>query len=127
MLQRKPVFPHVIELNVQAGERIGCNVYLVYDDDEWILIDIGYEESVDEIIELIRQMDFPLSQCKTIIATHADVDHIQGLARAKQLLKTTATGHPLAAETLAEGDPIKTFAEIKAQGISMKLPPRRPR
>ncbi len=123
MLQRKPVFPNVIELNVQAGERIGCNVYLVYDADEWILIDIGYEDSVDEIIELIRLMDFPLSQCKTIVATHADVDHIQGLARAKQLLKTTATGHPLAADTLAEGDPIKAFAEIKAQGIHMKLPP----
>ncbi len=31
MLQRKPVFPHVIEINYQAGQRLGCNVYLVYD------------------------------------------------------------------------------------------------
>ena len=31
-------------------------------------------------------------------ATHADVDHIQGLAKAKQILRTTVSAHPLAAE-----------------------------
>ena len=54
----------------------------------------GFEDSVEEIIELIRQMDFPLSSCKCVIATHADVDHVQGLAQAKQLLRTTVTAHP---------------------------------
>ena len=83
MQQRKPIFPNVIEMNYQAGHVIGSNVYLIFDEDEWILIDIGYEESVEEIIELIREMDFPLSKCKTIVATHADVDHVQGLAKAK--------------------------------------------
>jgi len=123
MLQKKPVFPHVIEMNYQAGERLGCNVYLVYDDAEWVLIDIGFDETVDEIVEMIRQLDFPLSQCKTIVATHADVDHIQGLAKAKQLLKAPITGHKLAAEPLATGDLIKTFAKIEAQDIDMPMPP----
>jgi glyoxylase-like metal-dependent hydrolase (beta-lactamase superfamily II) len=123
MLERKPVFPHVIEINYQAGERLGCNVYLVYDGSDWLLIDIGFEETVEEIIEMIRQLDFPLSNCKTLIATHADVDHIQGLAKAKQLLKTTVTGHPLAAEPLASGDRIKTFAEVTAQNIHLEMPP----
>ena len=58
MYERKPVFPHVIEMNYQAGHVIGCNIYLVFDGNEWILIDVGYEESVDEIVELIRQLDF---------------------------------------------------------------------
>lgn len=123
MLQKKPVFPHVIEMNYQAGERLGCNVYLVYDDAEWVLIDIGFDETVDEIVEMIRQLDFPLSQCKTIVATHADVDHIQGLAKAKQLLKAPIIGHKLAAEPLATGDLIKTFAKIEAQDIDMPMPP----
>ena len=122
MLERKPVFPNVIELNHQAGQILGCNVYLVFDQSEWVLIDIGYEEAVDEIIELIRQLDFPLSQCKTLIATHADVDHIQGLAKAKQMLRTTVTAHPLAAEPLRNGDRLKTFAEIKPQKIDMAMP-----
>ena len=103
MLSRKPVFPHVIEINHQAGQRLGCNVYLIYDAAEWILIDVGFQDTADEILELIRQLDFPFSNCKTIIATHADVDHIQGLAHFKQALKTTVTGHQLAAEPLAEG------------------------
>ena len=123
MLERKPIFPHVIEINHQAGERLGCNVYLVYDSREWLLIDIGYEETVDEIVEMIRQLDFPLSQCKTIIATHVDVDHIQGLAKVKQILRTTVTGHRLAAEPLATGDRVKTFAEIAAQNIHLEMPP----
>jgi hydroxyacylglutathione hydrolase len=123
MLERKPIFPHVIEINHQAGERLGCNVYVVYDNRDWLLIDIGYEETVDEIVEIIRQLDFPLSHCKTIIATHADVDHIQGLAKVKQLLRTTVTGHRLAAEPLETGDRVKTFAEIAAQNIHLAMPP----
>ncbi len=123
MLQRRPLFPHVIEMNHQAGQRIGCNVYLVFDKNEWALIDVGYQETVDEIIDLIRQLDFPLSSCKTIVATHADVDHIQGLAKMKQALKTTVCGHPKAAEPLATGDPIKTFARVDAQNINLEMPP----
>ena len=84
MDQRKPVFPHVIEMNHQAGERIGCNVYLVYDGPEWLLIDIGFDDSVEEIVEIIRKLDFPLYNCQTIIATHADVDHVQGWPRPRR-------------------------------------------
>lgn len=122
MLQRKPVFPHVIEMNVQAGQRLGCNVYLVFDGPEWLLIDVGFDDTVDEIVELIRQLDFPLSHCKSLVATHADVDHIQGLAKINQVLKTRIIGHPLAVEPLSTGDRIKTFAEIAAQDIHLEMP-----
>ena len=122
MLQRRPIFPNVIEMNFQARERLGCCVYLVYDGPEWILIDIGFEETVEEIVELIRQMDFPLSQCKLIVATHADVDHVQGLAKLKQILRAPVAAHPRAAEILATGDPIATYAHIPAQDIFMNMP-----
>ena len=122
MLDRRPVFPGVIEMNHQAGWRIGCNVYLVYDDRDWVLVDIGYEESVDEIVEMIRELDFPLSQCRAIIATHADVDHIQGLAKAKGILKAPILAHPLAVHPLETGDRIKTFAEIAAQNVHLDMP-----
>lgn len=122
MITRKPIFPNVIELNIQAGHLIGCNVYLVYHGDEWILIDIGYEDSVDEIVDLIRDLDFPLSRCKTLLATHADVDHCQGLAKAKTIFKTSVTAHPRAADLLEAGNRLQTFAEIDAQGISEPMP-----
>jgi glyoxylase-like metal-dependent hydrolase (beta-lactamase superfamily II) len=123
MLERNPIFPHVIEVNYQAGRPIGSKVYLIHDGDQWVLIDIGYEDSVDEIVELIRQMDFPLSQCKTIIATHADVDHTQGLARAKQILRTTVSAHPTTAAALESGDRDYSFARIPSQGIDMAMKP----
>ena len=122
MLERRAIFPGLIEMNHQAGWRIGCNVYLVYDDREWGLIDIGYSESVDEIVEMIRQMDFPLSQCRALVATHADVDHIQGLSKAKALLKAPVLAHPKAVEALETGDRIKTFAEIAAQDVHLEMP-----
>jgi glyoxylase-like metal-dependent hydrolase (beta-lactamase superfamily II) len=123
MLARKYLFPHVIEMNYQAGRRLGVNVYLIDGGSEFLLIDIGYLETVDEIVELIRRMDFNLSTCKMIVATHADADHIQGLARARDLLKTKVAAHPLSVEPLETGDEILTYATIKAQGFAIPMPP----
>lgn len=123
MISRRPIFPGIIELNFQAGEVLGCNVYLVFGGDEWLLVDIGYEETVGDFIDIIRQLDFPISKCKTLVATHADVDHIQGLAKAKAMLKTTVTAHPNAVGPLQTGDKLLTLAEITAQDLSMPMPP----
>jgi glyoxylase-like metal-dependent hydrolase (beta-lactamase superfamily II) len=124
MKNRREIFPNVVEMNLQARRRLGCCVYLVFDGSEWALIDIGYEDTVDDIISMIRQMDFPLSQCKYLVATHADVDHIQGLKRAKEIMpQALVVGHPSAAKLLADGERIMTYAEISAQGISIDLPP----
>lgn len=122
MLQRKYLFPHVIEMNYQAGHRLGVNVYLIDGGSEFLLIDIGYLDSVDEIVELIRKMDFNLSTCKMLIATHADADHIQGIARAKEVFRSKVAAHPLTVEPLESGDEIMTYATIKAQGFEIPMP-----
>ena len=122
MLQRKYLFPRVIEMNYQARRRLGVNVYLIDGGKEYILIDIGFEDTAAEIVELIRQMDFNLSACKMIVATHADADHIQGVNRARDLLRTKVAAHPHSVEPLETGDPILTFASIKAQGIEIPMP-----
>jgi glyoxylase-like metal-dependent hydrolase (beta-lactamase superfamily II) len=122
MLARKYLFPHVIEMNYQAGRRLGVNVYLIDGGSEFLLIDIGYIDTTDEIVDLIRRLDFNLSSCKMIIATHADADHIQGLARAKELLKTKVAAHRLSKEPLESGDEILTYATIKAQDFSIPMP-----
>lgn len=126
MMVRRELFPHVLEMNHQARRRLGCCVYLVFDGEEWALVDIGYEDTVEDIVSMIRQLDFPLSHCKYLIATHADVDHVQGLKRAKELMpQAEAVGHPQAAALLAEGERIMTYAEISAQGLSIDMPPIR--
>ena len=122
MLARKYLFPNVIEMNYQAGHRLGVNVYLIDGGSEFILIDVGYLDTIDETIELIRKMDFNLSACKMLIATHADADHIQGIARAKELLKTKVAAHPTSVEAIETGDAIMTFASIKAQDFEIPMP-----
>jgi glyoxylase-like metal-dependent hydrolase (beta-lactamase superfamily II) len=123
MLPRKYLFPHVIEMNYQAGRRLGVNVYLIDGGSQFLLIDIGYEETVNDIIELIRQMDFNLSTCKMLIATHADADHIQGIARARGLLKTKVGAHPDSIPPIQSGDKVMTYASIKAQDFEIPMPP----
>ena len=116
MLARREIFPHVIEMNYQARRRLGCCVYLVHDESEWLLIDIGYTDTVTEIVDMVRQMDFSLSHCKYLVATHADVDHIQGLKKAKELLpRAIAVGHPETRRLLSDVDRVMTYAEISAQ------------
>jgi glyoxylase-like metal-dependent hydrolase (beta-lactamase superfamily II) len=122
MLARKYLFPRVIEMNYQAGRRLGVNVYLIDGGSEFLLIDIGFEETVDEIVELVRQMDFNLSTCKMVIATHADADHVQGLRRAKELLRTRVAAHPESVKPLETGDEILTYATIKAQNLQIPMP-----
>jgi len=110
-------------MNYQAGRRLGVNVYLIDGGSEFILIDVGYLDTVGEIVELIRQMDFNLSTCKMLIATHADADHIQGAARAKEIFKTKVAAHPESIEPLESGDEIMTYATIKAQDFAIPMPP----
>lgn len=124
MLKRRYLFPDqgVIELNYQAGHRLGVNVYLIDGGDEFALIDVGYLDAIDETIELIRRMDFNLSRCRLLIATHADADHVQGLAKAKEILKAKVAAHPLSKDLIESGDEIATFARIDAQNIRLEMP-----
>jgi len=123
MIERKYLFPGVIELNLQAGRPLGVNIYLINDGPDWALIDIGQEETLDEVIELVRALDFPLSKCKLLIATHADADHVQALAAGRERLKAKTAAHPRAAALLESGEAIETYASISAQNFNIPMPP----
>lgn len=123
MTRRKYLFPNVIELNLQASRSFGVNIYLIDGGTEYALIDVGLDESLDDVIDLLRTLDFPLSKCKCIIASHADADHVQGLARAKERLKTKAAAHPHAATVLESGDKVQSYAQITAQNFDIAMPP----
>lgn len=120
---RKYLFPHVIELNLAAGRPFGVNLYLIDGGSEYILIDIGQTDTLDEVIDLIRAMDFPLSKCKMIVATHADADHVQALSAGRERLKAKTAAHANAIHAIETGDPIETFATISAQNFHIAMPP----
>jgi hydroxyacylglutathione hydrolase len=121
-VSRKYLFPRVIELSLAAGRPFGVNIYLIDGGSEYALIDIGQLDTLDEVIDLLRGMDFPLSKCKMVIATHADADHVQALSAARDRLKTKSAAHPKAATAIESGDPVETFATISAQNFSIPMP-----
>jgi hydroxyacylglutathione hydrolase len=122
MVERQYLFPGVIEMNVQARRRLGVNIYLIDGGSEYALIDVGFLDELGDVLELIRQMNFSLSACKLIIATHADVDHTQGLARAREVLKCKVAAHPKSVEPIEQGDEILTYARVDAQNIQIPMP-----
>jgi len=119
---RKYLFPNVIELNLQAGRPLGVNIYLIDGGTEFVLIDVGQDDTFDEVLDLIRSLDFPLSKCKMLIASHADADHVQALAQARDRLKTKTGAHARAAAAIESGDLIETYASISAQNFSIPMP-----
>ncbi len=121
-MQRPYLFDRVLELNFAAGRPFGVNIYLIDGGSEFVLLDIGLTDSLDEVIDTIRRLDFPLSRCKGVIATHADADHVQGLAAARDRLRVRALAHPHAADRLERGEVIETFAQITAQGFDIPMP-----
>ena len=122
MIQRRYVFPGVMEMNYQSGRRMGVNIYLIDGGTEYALIDVGFLDELPDVLELIRQMNFSLSACKMIIATHADVDHTQGLTRAREVLSCQVAAHPKSVAAIEEGDEVLTYARIDAQNIRIPMP-----
>ncbi|QEH33063.1 putative polyketide biosynthesis zinc-dependent hydrolase BaeB [Aquisphaera giovannonii] len=122
MIERNYLFPGVIEMNYQSRRRMGVNVYLIDGGTEYALIDVGFLDELTDVLELVRQMNFSLSACKLIVASHADVDHTQGLARAREILKCPIAAHALSIPAIEQGDEIFTFARIDAQGIHIPMP-----
>ena len=122
MVRRRYMFPGVLEMNHQAQRRMGVNIYLIDGGKEYALIDVGFLDELAGVLELIRKMDYSLSACKLIIATHADVDHTQGLTRAKEVLKCEIAAHPKSVAAIEDGDEILTYARIDAQGIHIPMP-----
>jgi glyoxylase-like metal-dependent hydrolase (beta-lactamase superfamily II) len=121
--RRTYLLPHVLELNLAAGRPLGVNLYLIDGGSEYMLLDIGLDDTLDEVIDTLRGLDFPLSKCKLIVATHADADHVQALAAARERLKTKTAAHPKAASLLESGELVETYARITAQGFDIPLPP----
>jgi glyoxylase-like metal-dependent hydrolase (beta-lactamase superfamily II) len=121
-MERTYVFPGVIEMNVQARRRLGVNIYLIDGGSEYVLIDVGFLDELQDVLELIRRMGFGLSACKLIVATHADADHTQGLSRAREILKCPVAAHPKSVEPLENGDEIMTYARVDAQNIHIPMP-----
>jgi len=88
---------------------------------EFLLIDIAFLDLGGRYRELIRQMDFNLSTCKMVSATHADVDHIPGWPSTERV-KTNGRRHP-SERRPARNRRRRTHLRIhQSQGIELPRP-----
>ncbi|SFF35117.1 Glyoxylase, beta-lactamase superfamily II [Paenibacillus catalpae] len=66
----------MLELNL--GPMTVCPTVL-FDQDEWVLVDTGMPGSASVIIELAKQAGIGEQRLSAILLTHQDIDHIGGL------------------------------------------------
>ncbi|HME54391.1 MAG TPA: MBL fold metallo-hydrolase [Candidatus Lokiarchaeia archaeon] len=87
------------------------NVY-VHGDAELTLIDTGMAKNAKKILKYIETtMHRLLADVKTIVITHADMDHVGNLAAMKNVTGAIVTSHSIEAEYVA-GRRIKSTAKL---------------
>jgi len=79
------------------------NHYLLLDKDGLTLIDAGIPGSAWKVLAYLRRLRFSPRDLKRILITHADFDHVGGLATLKRLSGARVYAHPIEARAIATG------------------------
>lgn len=96
-----------------------CLVFLVEDQGECALIDMGAGASVSQIFDNIHAAGYELESIKYLIATHGHIDHIGGLPEMRRVLsRAQVVAHRLELPAIEEGRPELTAADW--YGVSYK-------
>ncbi len=79
-----------------------CSVYLL-DAGDLVLIDAGAGDSFDRLVANIRSLGFDPKRLKTIMVTHAHIDHIGSLHRFQESYGVQVIAHELDASAIERG------------------------
>lgn len=89
-----------------------CLVFLVEDQGQCALIDMGAGASANQIFDNIQSAGFALESIKYLIATHGHIDHIGGLPEMRRALpQAQVVAHRLELPAIEEGRPELTAAD----------------
>jgi len=80
-----------------------CCVYLL-DADDLVLVDSGAGRSFDKLVSNIESLGFNPGKLKTIIVTHAHIDHIGSLHRFREVFGTQVIAHELDSRAIETGE-----------------------
>ena len=89
--------------NVHLIPNIVANPYLLIDQDGLTLIDAGLPGSHRKILRYLAGLGYAPADLKRILITHADFDHIGGLAALKAATGARIFASPVEAQAMAEG------------------------
>lgn len=90
------------------------NAYLIVDPDGLTLIDTGLARNGKQILSYIAGLGYSPHELKRIVITHADGDHVGGLAVLKAASGARVYASPVEAEAIAAG---RMSRELKLRGV----------
>ena len=91
------------------------NTYILLDADGLTVIDAGLPRSERKILAYIASLGRSAQDVKRIVITHADMDHVGGLAALQKASGARTYASKLEAEAIAAGKPSR---EIQSPGFS---------
>jgi glyoxylase-like metal-dependent hydrolase (beta-lactamase superfamily II) len=92
------IIPGVYLINMLAS-----NCYLITDPDGLTLIDAGIPSSFSQIVDFIGSLGRSVQELKTILLSHADIDHVGAAPALKAESGARIYASQIAAQALAEG------------------------
>ncbi|MGD0613590.1 MAG: MBL fold metallo-hydrolase [Anaerolineales bacterium] len=95
--------------NVHLIPGITANPYLIVDADGLTLIDAGLPGSDRKILRALAGLGHAPKDLKRILITHADFDHVGGLARLKAATGARVYASAIEAEAIAAGHASRPF------------------
>jgi glyoxylase-like metal-dependent hydrolase (beta-lactamase superfamily II) len=93
--------------NVHLIPNIVANPYLIIDLDGLTLIDAGMPGSHKKILRYLADLGYAPQALKRILITHADFDHVGGLAALKAATGARVYASALEAQGIAAGHPTR--------------------
>jgi glyoxylase-like metal-dependent hydrolase (beta-lactamase superfamily II) len=104
--------------NVHLVPEITANPYLVIDSDGLTLIDAGLPGSDKKILRYMTDLGYSADDLKRIIITHADFDHVGGLAALKNATGARIYASEIEAAAFAVG---RSSRELRPDNLVLKL------
>ena len=109
-----------------------CSVYLL-DAGELVLIDAGAGDSFDRLVDNIRSLSLDPAMIKSVVVTHAHIDHIGALKQFQDTYGAQVLAHEIDAEAIERGTgvaaevygvdyrPCRVDVKIKGSGDTLRL------
>jgi glyoxylase-like metal-dependent hydrolase (beta-lactamase superfamily II) len=91
--------------NVHLIPNVIANPYLIIEPGGLTLIDAGLPGSQKKILGYLSKLGRSPSDLKRIIITHADLDHVGGLAALKRSTSARIYASPIESDAMSKGNP----------------------
>jgi glyoxylase-like metal-dependent hydrolase (beta-lactamase superfamily II) len=108
-----------IAQNVHLVPGVIANAFLLVDSDGLTLIDAGLPNSSGKILGYLHRLGYQPSDLKRILITHADMDHIGGLARLQGATGARVAAGAAEAKAIRAGDGSRSLSRNGLLGALM--------